>query len=284
MHIPFVPVAGTALRVAAHRASSSLRVAAALGAFLPTMVAQWLVSPEAQAQAQAQAQAFPLRDIPCATSTTSTVRTCGQAGAAGDVFAQAIPDDLSAGARLDGGPYSFVAHGALYYYLSIVSTGDPGHDRVRSVVTADATGAGAGFNVDVQSAGVRIASPSLFGACFGHICAPNRSASFMRSRTAWSQPYSWGSEMPDENPASRVAGATSNANDESFIANVDPIVVIDPDYLAANPGLVLTFSEGVPSVPLPASIWLMMGGTLGLFEVRRRQRAASLGTNDPRPG
>lgn len=40
----------------------------------------------------------------------------------------------------------------------------------------------------------------------------------------------------------------------------------------AHPRWTLSLSEGVLTVPLPASAWLILGGVMGLVEVRRRQR------------
>lgn len=68
----------------------------------------------------------------------------------------------------------------------------------------------------------------------------------------------------------------------SYIAGVDPLISLDPDFLAANPGYSLRFSigatNGVPDgVPEPPSWALIVCGTLGAGAVlRARRRVAAL--------
>jgi len=64
-------------------------------------------------------------------------------------------------------------------------------------------------------------------------------------------------------------GASSGGHAAAF---ADPYVQIDPNFLAANPGYSLSFSEGVVNaVPEPASGLLMLAG-LALLASKRRRR------------
>jgi hypothetical protein len=63
-------------------------------------------------------------------------------------------------------------------------------------------------------------------------------------------------------------------------ASIDPVITIDPTFLADNPGFGLAFSPNIQqettepttsSVPEPASIVLVAAGLIGLGAVRRRK-------------
>lgn len=217
----------------------------------------------------------------CTTSAVNNVQTCQQTGGLGDIFSQANLDNLSATASLNVGPYSFTAQASVIYYFSITSPSGPIYDWIPLSVTGNGSTAvgnsgsapgGAGFNNNTAAADIRINSYSLFSACSGYGC--NSPSSFGGTRTAWVQPYSPGVNEPSVLQVSLESRVTTNSNYERSFAYafVDPIIQIDPTYLAAHPGLTLSFSEGVPTVPLPGSMWLLAGGMLGLIEARRRQR------------
>jgi hypothetical protein len=251
----------------------------ALGVFLLSTVAA--ISAALLAPA---ADALPVAVLStggCTTSATNNIQTCQQTGGLGDIFSQANLDNLSATASLNAGPYAFTAQASVIYYFSITSPTGPVYDWIPLTVTGNgntsvgnsgsATGA-TGFNNNTASADIRINSYSVFSACSGYGC--NGPSSFSGSRTAWVQPYSPGVDSPSVLQVSLDARVTTNSNYErsSAYAFVDPIIQIEAAYLAAHPGLTLSFSEGVPAVPLPGSLWLMAGGMLGLVEARRRQR------------
>ncbi len=65
-------------------------------------------------------------------------------------------------------------------------------------------------------------------------------------------------------------------NSTSFSASVDPIIAIDPAWLAQNPGYEVVYSAGVaPStVPLPASVWLLVSGVGALRALGARRQVA----------
>lgn len=53
----------------------------------------------------------------------------------------------------------------------------------------------------------------------------------------------------------------------------DPLIYIDPVFLAANPGYVVTLSSGVANaVPAPGALWLLVTAVAGLA-IRRRKRS-----------
>ena len=269
------------LRALVSRIGSGLRLAArggrpALGAFLASSVA--LLSTAAGALPVAV-----LNTGGCVTSVVNNVQTCQQTGGAGTIFSQANLDNLSATASLDVGPYAFTARASVIYYFSITSSGAPFTDWVPLTITASGNTAvgnsgsaigGAGFNHNTASANIRLDSTSIWSACSGYNCAFNEQPSFSGTRTTSVRPYSAGSDMPAEFQIALTSSVSTNANYErSFAyAYVDPIIGIDPAFLAQHPGLTLSFSEGVPTVPLPGSMWLLAGGMLGLIETRRRQR------------
>jgi hypothetical protein len=139
--------------------------------------------------------------------------------------------------------------------------------------SGSATGNGAGFNNNSAAIDVSINSTSVFSACSGYGCVGP--ASFSGTRTAYVLAYSGNLDTPSEHRVALTSSVSTNSNYEYSFAHayVDPIIAIDPAFLAAHPGLTLSFSAGVPvpAVPLPASAWLLLGGMLGLIEVRRRQ-------------
>ncbi len=62
----------------------------------------------------------------------------------------------------------------------------------------------------------------------------------------------------------------------NFSAQIDPALEINPTWLLANPGYSLVFSPNFnpTPVPLPASVWLLlgaMGGVAGLRRIRQHQ-------------
>ena len=52
---------------------------------------------------------------------------------------------------------------------------------------------------------------------------------------------------------------------------LDPVITIDPDFLAANPGYSLVFSEGLQPVPVPGAL-VLLGSALGLLTARGARR------------
>lgn len=261
---------------------NGLRLAArsgklALGVFLLSAAAS-LLAPAAGA--------LPVATLDtggCTTSAVNNVQTCQQTGGLGAIFSQANLDNLSATASLNVGPYAFTARAAVIYYFSIVSGSGPFTGLVPLTITGSGTtsvgnsGAptsGAGFNHNTAAADIRLDSKSIWSACSGYSCALNEQPSFGGTRSVYLQPYNTGSIDPTEFQVMLDSRVSTNSNYErSFAyAYVDPVIRIDPDYLAEHPELTLSFSEGVPSVPLPGSMWLLAGGMLGLIETRRRQR------------
>lgn len=55
-----------------------------------------------------------------------------------------------------------------------------------------------------------------------------------------------------------------------FNAGIDPILEIDPSFLAANPGYSLVESSNISTVPVPPSILLLLSGLPLLMLIRRR--------------
>jgi hypothetical protein len=66
--------------------------------------------------------------------------------------------------------------------------------------------------------------------------------------------------------------ASAGAVEGSSTAFVDPLIQIDPAFLAANPAFSLEFSAGFVPVPLPAAIWLMLSALGGLALMGRGPR------------
>lgn len=69
-------------------------------------------------------------------------------------------------------------------------------------------------------------------------------------------------------------GASSSIdtyNAGSVTASVDPMVSIDPTWLAENPGYSLVFSANISTVPLPGAFWLLCSGLFGLAAGARRR-------------
>jgi hypothetical protein len=171
----------------------------------------------------------------------------------------------------------------VIYYFSITSASGPLNEWVPLTITASGTTAvgqsgaaigGGGFNNNRASASISVNSTSVFSACSGYGCALNEPSSFNGSRTAYVLAYSNGIDTPAEHRVTLTSSVSTNSNYEHSFAHsyVDPVITIDPAFLAAHPDLTLSFSANIPTVPLPGSIWLMMGGMAGLVEVRRRQR------------
>jgi len=65
-------------------------------------------------------------------------------------------------------------------------------------------------------------------------------------------------------------GAVGNTAGQ-FSAQIDPMLEIDPTWLAENPGYSLVFSSNYLPVPLPAPVWLMLSGLAGLDLMGRRR-------------
>lgn len=56
---------------------------------------------------------------------------------------------------------------------------------------------------------------------------------------------------------------------------VDPVITIDPAFLAANPGYSLSFSEGLAAVPAPGAL-VLLGTALGALAMRVRHKVPGL--------
>ena len=62
------------------------------------------------------------------------------------------------------------------------------------------------------------------------------------------------------------------SNTGSVSAGVDPVVSIDPTWLANNPGYSLVFSANIFTVPLPGALWLSGSGCFGLIGLAARKK------------
>ncbi len=94
--------------------------------------------------------------------------------------------------------------------------------------------------------------------------APYTINSFANSNTA----------VNDDNAVEMFAGANGSSGSGIWSASADPVIQIDPTWLAEHPGYRLVISSNITPVPLPGAVWFLMGGLGGLGVLARRMRSA----------
>jgi hypothetical protein len=227
----------------------------------------------------------------CVTSVTPNTQTCDQHSVGiGSIFSQAQlnvqTNTQTATAQIDmTGPYSFLAQASVTYYMELTSsTGNFPNDyfftipiQVSANGSADVGGVppinNSGFNHNTASATVKVGSFSWY-ACAGFSCPIWAETSFDGPYQVDLKPGSSGSLLgPNIFEISVLARAETNSSYPSSFAHAfaDPIIRIDPVFLAAHPEYSLSFSPNLAPVPEPDTAWLFGSGVLLLIAAVRRR-------------
>lgn len=226
----------------------------------------------------------------CVTSGTANTQTCDQQSVAGRIFSQAQlnvqTNTQTATAQVDvSGPYAFLAQASVTYYMELTSsTGAFPNDyfftipiQVSANGYADVGGVppinGSGFNHNTASATVKVGSFSWY-ACAGFSCPNWAETSFDGPYQVDLKPGSSGSGLgPNIFEISVLARAETNSSYPSSFAHAfaDPIIRIEPGFLATHPEYSLSFSANLAPVPEPDTAWLFGSGLLVLIAAVRRR-------------
>ena len=213
----------------------------------------------------------------CTTSSTPTSSTCSQTGGPGvSIFAEARLTDLTATARVDtNNLYAFVASAELFYFGEVFSSTGVYAFQIPLLVKANGHAETAGaptgtFNHDVANASVSFNFRTIGSACSGFGCRPGDTTDF-----AGPVPVLVVTNGISPSIFQIAVQASVETNSDYLVhyafAWADPLVEIDPTFLAANPQYSLNFSANVP-VPEPTTMWMIGSGLLGIMRFARRRQ------------
>jgi len=176
----------------------------------------------------------------------------------------------------------------IYYYYQVVSPPDatPGA-TVPMTISANLTTAASGFNSSADTAinlGYQYNPEEFIGSigattsCSASTCTSQSDVlgalGKLGTLTLVNLPFSVFADTPAYVELLSESGTAYGSGMAS--ATVDPVIAIDPTWLAENPGYTLEISSNVtqtPPVPLPASAWLMLSALGGLALIGRRRIA-----------
>ncbi len=103
-------------------------------------------------------------------------------------------------------------------------------------------------------------------------CNAGGGAYYPSSASVVDHPFSVSANAVQQIALSLTGSAGYGTVTSYYEGSVDPLVNIDPAWLADNPGYSLEFSSNISTVPLPAAIWLFGGGLMGLIGAGRGRR------------
>lgn len=281
---------GTRLAIAAAATGAGLLVTSAYSLATAGTLPPASYSLSAQAGSENPAD-DPLQIL----STSGTVNSNGSSvngNAFSSAYASPTPDpSVAASGEIGAGPFGIAtASASLDYYFQVVGP------SANVLVPVDITGqivtnmtafAGdnGGYGTDLESDGdLQIVSNDVAHLTNGNQefaptspCNENGGGCGVLSVNTSIQVLSSNGGASDPAASSvylyAAISGVSQPDGGNAQASVDPTLVIDPTFLAANPGYSLVFSQGIGDVPvpLPTSAWLLGSalGLLGLFGARR---------------
>ena len=207
-------------------------------------------------------------NLNCASASGSASKTLNAVGG----------NAASIGGSSEPNPDGSGAEATIDYYFEAVG---PANTSVvfdiQAAGSTSETGSGTAFAHLYLNGSSTIGSPpSLASACLSfqvNGCGSISSAFYLNS--------AFGAQSDTVQEIEIDVAGSTNPNGGTYAASVDPTIIIDPGFLAANPGFTLEFSSNVTQnsiseTPVPAALPLFASGIglVGYLSGRRKKRKA----------
>jgi hypothetical protein len=201
-------------------------------------------------------------------TASKTLNALGNNAASIGGSAQPNPDGSGAEATID------------YYFEAVGATNTSVIFDIEAAGSASETGSGTAFAHLYLNGSSTIGSPPILASACSSFqvngCGSISSAFFLNSV--------FGAQSNTVQEIEIDVDGSANPNGGTYGASVDPTIIIDPAFLAANPGFTLEFSsnvtqDSISETPIPAALPLFASGMFALGLLGRRKNRHPLGKN-----
>jgi hypothetical protein len=194
-------------------------------------------------------------------TASKTLNAVGNNAASISGSAQPNPDGSGAEATID------------YYFEAVGPTNTSVIFDIEAAGSASETGSGTAFAHLYLNGSPTIGSPPVLASACSSFqangCGSISSGFFLNSV--------FGAQSNTVQEIEIDVDGSANPNGGTYGASVDPTIIIDPGFLAANPGFTLEFSsnviqESISETPIPATLPLFASGMCALGLLGRRKK------------